>query len=90
MKISSVVIGTRCYRSSVFEASSLGAAIASAVGTGTYPNFKVAVSNMVKVGQIFEPNEINKGLYDRLYKKVYKKMYSSLQPAYVRIREILK
>jgi sugar (pentulose or hexulose) kinase len=90
MQISADILGTPVYRSSIFEASSLGAAIASAVGIGIYPNFKVAVSKMVRVGQIFEPNDSNKKLYDQLYNTVFKKMYSSLQPAYVRIKEILK
>ena len=90
MQISADILGTPVYRSSIFEASSLGAAIASAVGIGIYPNFKVAVSKMVRVGQIFEPNDSNKKLYDQLYNTVFKKMYSSLQPAYVRIKGILK
>ena len=90
MQISADILGTPVYRSSIFEASSLGAAIASAVGIGIYPNFKVAVSKMVRVGQIFEPNDSNKKLYDQLYNTVFKGMYSSLRPAYLQIKDILR
>lgn len=90
MQISADILGTPVYRSSIFEASSLGAAIASAVGIGIYPNFKIAVSKMVRVGQIFEPNDSNKKLYDQLYTTVFKGMYSSLRPAYLQIKDILR
>lgn len=90
MQISADILGTPVYRSSIFEASSLGAAIASAVGIGIYPNFKVAVSKMVRVGQIFEPNDSNKKLYDQLYNTVFKGMYSSLRPAYLQIKDIFR
>ena len=90
MQISADILGTPVYRSSIFEASSLGAAIASAVGIGIYPNFKVAVSKMVRVGQIFESNDSNKKLYDQLYNTVFKGMYSSLRPAYLQIKDIFR
>ena len=77
MQITADILGTKIYRSKVYEASSLGAAIASAVGIRIYPNFESAVKGMVKVGTEFEPNESNKLLIIR-FMKVFSKIYSMI------------
>jgi len=66
----------------------LGAAIASAVGIGLYPDFSSAVSKMTHQGDRFDPIDANQEIYNDLYHKVYKKMYGNLKPSYEAIRLI--
>ena len=71
-----------------FETSSLGAAIASAVGIGLYPDFSSAVDKMTHLGKRFDPIDANQKIYNDLYHKVYKKMYGNLKPSYEAIWSI--
>jgi len=88
MQITADIFGMPVYRPHTFETSSLGAAIASAVGVGMYPNFVTAVGQMTHDGEKFEPIEANSMLYNSLYQKVYKKMYGQLKSSYEAIRSI--
>ena len=88
MQITADIFGMPVYRPHTFETSSLGAAIASAVGVGMYPNFVTAVGQMTHDGEKFEPIEANSVLYNSLYQKVYKKMYGQLKSSYEAIRSI--
>ena len=88
MQITADIFGMTVLRPHTFETSSLGAAIASAVGVGLYPDFSTAVDKMTHSGDIFDPIDINKDLYSDLYHKVYKKMYGQLKPSYEAIRSI--
>ena len=88
MQITADIFGMTVYRPHTFETSSLGAAIASAVGMGVYPDFSTAVTKMTHDGDLFEPNAMNKAIYDDLYHGVYKKMYGQLKPSYEAIRSI--
>ena len=88
MQITADIFGMTVFRPHTFETSSLGAAIACAVGLGVYPDFNAAVDNMTHDGDSFEPIEANKALYNDLYHKVYKKMYGQLKPSYEAIRTI--
>ena len=88
MQITADIFGMTVLRPHTFETSSLGAAIASAVGIGLYPDFSTAVDKMTHSGDIFDPIDINKDLYSDLYHKVYKKMYGQLKPSYEAIRSI--
>ena len=88
MQITADIFGMTVFRPHTFETSSLGAAIASAVGTGLYPDFSSAVNNMTHKGDRFDPIDANKEIYNDLYHKVYKKMYGNLKPSYEAIRLI--
>jgi sugar (pentulose or hexulose) kinase len=90
MQITADIFGMTVYRPSTFETSSLGAAIASAVGTGLYPDFTTAAQNMTAHGDSFAPIAANQAIYDNLYTQVYKKMYGQLKPSYEAIRKISK
>jgi sugar (pentulose or hexulose) kinase len=70
------------------ETSGLGAAILVAKGLGWFTDIDEAVSNMVHVTKIFEPDDKNVQIYRDLYSRVYSKMYKSLEPLYSQIREI--
>ena len=88
MQITADIFGMTVYRPHTFETSSLGAAIASAVGMGVYPDFSTAVANMTHDGDLFEPKAVNKAIYNDLYHEVYMKMYGQLKPNYEAIRSI--
>ena len=88
MQITADIFGMSVFRPHTFETSSLGAAIASSVGIGLYPDFKSAVDKMTHAGDRFDPIDANKDTYNDLYHKVYKKMYGHLKPSYEAIRSI--
>lgn len=71
-----------------YETSALGAAINCAVGLKLYPDFKTAINNMCKVGEVYLPKPENRDMYKMLFNKVYKKMYKQLKPLYHDIRNI--
>jgi sugar (pentulose or hexulose) kinase len=89
MQITADIFGMTIFRPHTFETSSLGAAIASAVGIGLYPDFSSAVEQMTRQGDRFEPVVANKEIYNDLYHKVYKKMYGNLKPSYEAIWAII-
>ena len=88
MQITADIFGMPVERPHTYEASGLGAAIATAVGTGTHADFATAVEQMTHVADRFEPAPANHQLYDKLYHQVYKKMYSQLKPTYQAIQSI--
>jgi sugar (pentulose or hexulose) kinase len=88
LQLTADVFGLPVARPHVYEASGVGAAIDAAVGLGLHPDFNVAVKEMTRRGDLFEPNARNQELYDELYQRVYKQMYHRLKPLYEEIREI--
>jgi xylulokinase len=60
------------------EASSLGAAIAAAVGAGWYPTFKNAARQMTAIKRIIRPDLKNHRTYQQLF-VMYKGLYPSLK-----------
>ena len=89
MQITADIFGMTVFRPHTFETSSLGAAIASAVGIGLYQDFTYAVEKMTHAGDRFDPIDTNKEIYNDLYHKVYKKMYGNLKPSYQAIKSVL-
>ena len=89
MQITADIFGMTVFRPHTFETSSLGAAIASAVGIGLYQDFTYAVEKMTHAGDRFDPIDANKEIYNDLYNKVYKKMYGNLKPSYEAIKSVL-
>ncbi|MFT5923500.1 MAG: sugar (pentulose or hexulose) kinase [Glaciecola sp.] len=88
MQITADIFGMTVERPHTYETSGLGAAIAAAVGTGMYPDFKSAVAKMTHARDSFAPVAENHQIYNQLYENVYRKMYKSLQPSYNAIRAI--
>lgn len=88
MQLTADIFGLPTARPHIYETSGLGAAIDAAVGLGLHSDFESAVKTMTRVGEVFEPNRENQGLYEQLYNDVYQKMYKQLKPLYERIREI--
>jgi len=72
MQIFADVFGIPASRNVINGAASLGSAICAAVATGLYEDYKTAVEKMVKIRDVFRPNEENTNLYKRLNDEVYK------------------
>jgi sugar (pentulose or hexulose) kinase len=88
MQITADIFGLPAARPSIYETSSLGAAIDLAIGLGFYKNVAEAVKTMCKTGAVFEPDFKNHHLYNELYRRVYKKFYKRLKPLYHELQEI--
>jgi sugar (pentulose or hexulose) kinase len=88
MQITADIFGLPAARPHVYEASGLGAAMDAAVGVGLHPDFKTAVAEMTRIGEVFEPQPAAQKLYDELYNEVYFKMYGKLRPLYQAMRKM--
>lgn len=88
MQLTADIFGLPTARPHLYETSGLGAAIAVAAGLGYYQDFPSAISNMTRIGRVFEPIPQNQKIYDALYHRVYQKMYTRLQPLYQEIQAI--
>lgn len=89
MQITADIFGMKVDRPHTFETSGLGAAIAAAVGSGTYTDFATAVRQMTRVRDSFTPNEENGVIYEKLYREVYQNIYAGLKPSYQAIQSIV-
>ncbi len=63
------------------ETTSLGAAIAAAVGCGMYSDYKKAVDTMINIKKSYTPVQANADIYQRFYSDVYLTLYDCLQNA---------
>jgi sugar (pentulose or hexulose) kinase len=88
MQITADIFGLSAERPHTFETSTLGAAMDAAVGLKLHPDFDQAVSEMTRVGRVFEPDSESSRMYNELYEKVYLKLYDRLKPLYDEIRDI--
>ena len=88
MQIAADIFGVPASRPHTYEASALGAAMDLAVGLGLHADFNIAVQEMCRVQDTFEPNPKNQAIYDELYNRVYLKMYRSLKKLYHEISDI--
>lgn len=82
------IFNLKLSRGRTTEASGLGAAMITAVGTGIYSSFEDAIVSMSAEDMVFVPDPSRSRIYDRLYRKVYKKMFAALKPLYEEIRDI--
>ena len=89
LQLTADIFGLPTSRLHTSEGSSLGAAIAAAVGLRLHPDFPSAVKAMSHVGETFEPDPSAHLLYDDLYRQVYRPLYSRLKPLYQTLRDIV-
>ncbi len=61
------VLGIKCVRNIVEEATSLGAAILAAAGAGIFPDIAKAAENICKVDRKWTPNENRHNFYDGIF-----------------------
>lgn len=61
------------------ETTSLGAAIAAAVGCGVFPDYQSCLKSMVRDKKSYSPEPKNVEIYDKYYNRVYKKLFQSVQ-----------
>lgn len=69
MQIQSDVLGVPVHVPVVRDASAVGAASLAASGAGYYHDVNEAVSNMVKTGKIFEPNDADTKKYETHFRR---------------------
>ncbi len=63
------------------ETALLGAAMLGAVALGVYPDLDTAAANMVRTGQVYQPNPALRDVYDRAYAR-YLELYQRLEPMF--------
>jgi len=88
VQLTADIFGLPVGRAHTHEASGLGAAIDAAVGLGLHRDVRAAASEMVRIGEVRDPDPATHALYDELYRGVYRRMYGRLQPLYREIRRI--
>lgn len=88
MQLTADIFDLPAERPHTYETSALGAAIDAAVGLGLHSDFDVAVNEMTRVRDCFEPIRENRDAYKHLFEDVYMKMYNRLKPLYDDIRSI--
>ncbi len=70
------------------ETTSLGAAIAGAVGVGLYDDYKSAVASLINIRKSYKPIQKNVDAYNRFYNEVYVTVYDSLKNAIQKVAQI--
>jgi sugar (pentulose or hexulose) kinase len=68
-----------------WETSALGAAVATAVGSGLHADFDTAIGEMVRMRDAFAPRREHRALYDELY-RLYRGLYPRLEGIYRKMR----
>jgi xylulokinase len=69
------------------EGSLFGNIILAGVGSGVFKSFDDAISKFVIKGKVFEPDEKNHNIYERLF-KIYKDISNSLKPSFISLKNI--
>ena len=70
------------------ETTSLGAAIAAAVGCSMFQDYKSAVDTMINIKKTYKPIQTHVDTYNRFYNEVYLTLYDSLQQSMQDIAKI--
>ncbi len=86
LQLTADIFGLPTARPHVYETSGLGAAIDAAVGLRLHADFNAAIREMVRLGDVFEPDVGTRSIYEDLYQGVYKRLYSRLRPLYAHMR----
>ncbi len=81
------VFGKKLIRPLVVDAS-YGSALLAGVGIGVFPDVVDAVNQCVKVDKIYEPNELNHQMYQKLF-PVYLAIHNQLKNIYQDIYKII-
>ncbi len=76
------ILNRPVYRVQTFETTALGAAMATFVGLGQYPDIQTAGKSMIRKSRVFEPNPENTMKYTEIYNKIYKRLYRRVKPLY--------
>ncbi len=81
LQIKADVLGVPVKTMECSEAGCMGAALLAGVGTGVFQNLKQGVDEMVRVKNIYRPNEKRMEKYSQLF-SIYQKLYPALKPFY--------
>lgn len=89
-QITANMFGLPVIRIQTHEASGLGSSIAGFVAMGEYKNYEEAISKMVHIKDMFQPDMEEHNIYGKLYHSVYKRIYSRLSPLYLKIKHLTR
>ncbi len=89
-QITADLFGRKVQKIQTYEASALGAAMATFTGVGEFPSLKDAVNSMSHVKYEYVPDPAAHEVYQKLYERVYCKMYGANKKFYKEIRDIIK
>jgi xylulokinase len=70
------------------EATSLGAGVLAAAGSGLHPDIATAAAAMTHVQDAYQPDKSRQEAYDSLYEQVYRHLFPALQPYIDRLSEL--
>jgi sugar (pentulose or hexulose) kinase len=74
------ITGRRVQRTAVPEASTLGAAMLAAVGSGAFPELDTAAQEMSRAAsEVFQPYPAAQAQYERLYQQAYLPLYPAIR-----------
>lgn len=77
-------------KTSTYESSSLGCAMAQYLALGEYKTIEECKKNMVKEAKVFTPNKEIAKKYSHLFKNIYTGIYPALKKSYSKISEYLQ
>lgn len=89
-KILANVMGLPVKRIQTHEACGIGSSMVAFISKGEFKDYPEAVSQMVQVSKVFQPDMREHTLYMEIYSRVYSKMYGKLEPLYKKMRKYLK
>jgi autoinducer 2 (AI-2) kinase len=69
MQIQADVLGMHVIVPEVRDATAVGSAVLTSLGTGYYSDLDVALENMVRMGRVFEPRKAESELYQGHYRR---------------------
>jgi len=75
------IVGRPVLTTSNEEAATLGAAILAGKATGLYSSVEEAAERMIQIKQRFEPNPVNRAIYDDTF-DTYLRLYDALCPLF--------
>jgi xylulokinase len=84
-QIKADVLGRPLQRLRVLHSGVLGAALLAGRSAGVFPSLSDAAKTVVRVGDVFEPNEAVTEMYEQTY-AVYRDLYPALKPTYAKLR----
>jgi sugar (pentulose or hexulose) kinase len=87
-QITANMFGLPVIKTQTHEAAVIGSAALAFTGINKYENIDEALSKMVHIKKIFEPDMDEYGIYRKLYSEVYCKIFDKLKPLYDKESEL--
>lgn len=89
MQVLADIFGVPARRNVMRGSAAVGCAINAGYAVGIFKDYDKAISDMVQVQDIFEPNMKNHELYNKLNEDVYKHIQEHLDPLFEKLHKIV-